>query len=110
VSDEVPAPGEQSPDEWSPAAQLSRVRRREHVLVAIARAQQSWPEFLQVIASATDATDAQRLLCLRFEFDDGQAMAVLDLQLRRVSQLERERIGQELAQLREEIDRLTGEQ
>ncbi|MDX6205892.1 MAG: hypothetical protein QOF39_1949 [Frankiales bacterium] len=76
----------------SPEEQVRSLRSREHVLVA----------------DAGDATGAGRRLCLRFGLDEAQATAILDMQLRRVSALERARIAEEVAQSPQEIACLTG--
>ena len=53
-----------------------------------------------VIAEASDAEDARRGLVTAFALDEVQATAVLDMQFRRISGLDRWRITDELTQLR----------
>jgi DNA gyrase subunit A len=101
------ASGEGAEEEPSPEELLSRCRRREHVLVAIGRAQANWPEFVDLVTAADSATQARQRLCAEFDLDEGPANAILDMQLRRASALERAQIDEELTLLRQEIVRLT---
>jgi DNA gyrase subunit A len=94
-------------EQFSPQELLILCRRREHMLVAIARAQANWSEFVGVVAEADSAAQARQRLCAEFDLDEAQATAILDMQLRRASALECARIDEELTLLRQEIVRLT---
>ena len=96
----------QEPEEMSPAWRLQMAIEREHVVAAIAMCQERWQEFGEVIAEASDAEDARRGLVTAFALDEVQATAVLDMQFRRISGLDRRRITDELTQLRSEVARM----
>ena len=85
-------------------------REREHVASAIARAQLEWRALLELVEEFTSADDARDALTQAFGFTDVQAMAVMDMQFRRVTHADRERIAMELVELRREIAELGGDQ
>lgn len=92
------------PDEQRPLRQL---QDREHVLMAIVHAVESWKEVLTIISDAADESAACRALAEALKLDEVQATAVLDVQFRRVSRAARERLIVELRQIRGEIARLS---
>ncbi|HET6910624.1 MAG TPA: DNA gyrase subunit A [Mycobacteriales bacterium] len=96
-------------DEWTPAYRLQKARERQHVLSAIVRATGAWAEVLAVIAESADAEAARSALRDRFGVDEVQATVLLDIQFRRVSALDRQRLSDELAQIEAEIARLEAE-
>lgn len=65
---------------------------------------------LEVVEAAESADEAIVPLCRAFSFTRDQATAVMDMQVRRVSQRDRDRITAELAELRSEIADLQPEQ
>jgi DNA gyrase subunit A len=91
-------------EEFSPEWRLRKAREREHVLVAVARAQAEWRDVLAVIEDAANAEAAKSALAKAMDLTPEQAMAVMDTQFRRVSKADRDRIANELDELRREID------
>jgi DNA gyrase subunit A len=96
-------------EEGSPQWRLDKAREREHIVSAIARGQAEWRQVLEVVEGAGSAEEAIAPLCERFGFDRDQATAVVDMQVRRVSQRDRDRITAELMELRSEIASLQAE-
>ena len=97
-------------DDWTPQYRLEKAREREHVVVAIVRAQTEWRDILEVVEAAASPDAAQKALRTSFGFSREQATAVMDTQFRRVSYQDRTRIADELAALRAEIAGLEGDQ
>lgn len=98
-------------DHPSPAARLAAALPREHVLVALTRAQDDLAGLFEAVESSADADQARQRLCVLFDIDEAQATAVLDMQVRRMSATERARVRDELERLRSEIEELrAGEQ
>jgi DNA gyrase subunit A len=72
---------------------------REHILLGLKKAVDFIDEVIKIIRGAKDTEEAKSNLIKRFEFSDIQAQAILDLQLRRLSALERYKIEEELNQI-----------
>ena len=79
---------------------LRHLRDRERVLAGIVQAQEDWPDMLSTISEATDADEAHEALQVRFGLDREQALAVLSVQFKRVSRFERQRVRDELEEVR----------
>ncbi len=76
--------------------ELERAREREHILQGLMKALQNLDEIIQTIRKAQSAEDAkERLMKAPFKLSDRQAQAVLDMQLRRLARLERQKIEEE---------------
>ena len=52
--------------EMSPEWLLAKASEREHIVVAVALAQERWREFGEVIVAASDADDARRRIVAEF--------------------------------------------
>jgi DNA gyrase subunit A len=75
---------------------LEKAKERAHILEGLMKALQSLDEVIKTIRGAQSAEDAkQKLMARPFDLSDRQAQAVLDMQLRRLARLEREKIEQE---------------
>ena len=75
---------------------LEKAREREHILQGLMKALQNLDEVIQAIRRAQSAEQAkERLMKAPFEMSERQAQAVLDMQLRRLARLEREKIEEE---------------
>ncbi len=83
--------------------ELEKARARAHVLAGLLKAIQHLDEVIALIRAADSAEDARQQLCAKFGFTTAQAQAILDMQLRRLAALERNRLEEEYRQLREEI-------
>jgi DNA gyrase subunit A len=77
-----------------------RAAARAHVLEGLLVALDHLDEVIALIRAAASADVARTQLMERFGLTEIQATAILDMQLRRLAQLEREKIANELAELR----------
>jgi len=85
---------------------LTRAKDREHILQGLKIALDHLDEVIATIKKSKDTDDARANLVKGFGLTDIQAQAILDMPLKRLSALEREKIEQELKDILEEIDRL----
>ncbi len=77
-----------------------RAAARAHVLEGLMVALDHLDEVIALIRAAATADVARTQLMERYGLTEIQATAILDMQLRRLAQLEREKIANELAELR----------
>ena len=82
---------------------LSKQRERAHVLEGLRIALQFLDEVIATIRNAASAEEARTQLVERFSLSLVQAQAILDLQLRRLAALERQRIEDEYQEVMERI-------
>lgn len=80
----------------SPEEQLGAALAREHVLVAFVRAQDHLAAVIEAVEGSSDNGQALRKLRDLLHLDETQATAVLDMQVRRMSAIERTRRRDEL--------------
>ncbi len=85
---------------------LEKDERRVHILEGYKIAQDNIDEVIKIIKSAKSDIDAKENLMSRFNLTDIQTDAILELKLRRLTGLERDKIEAELNDLLIEIDRL----
>lgn len=83
--------------------ELSEARAREHILEGLKIAVDHIDEVITIIKQSNDADVAKIKLVARFKLSEIQATAILDMQLRRLAALERQKIEDELAMIRETI-------
>lgn len=83
--------------------ELKEAKAREHILEGLKIAVDHIDEVIAIIKKAKDADDAKQKLMARFKLSDIQATAILDMQLRKLAALERQKIEDELAMIRETI-------
>lgn len=83
--------------------ELREAKKREHILEGLKIAVDHIDEVIQIIKKSKDADDARKNLMGKFKLSEIQATAILDMQLRRLAALEREKIEDELAMIRETI-------
>jgi DNA gyrase subunit A len=86
--------------------QLRKARERLHVLEGLLIALDHLDEVITLIRNAESADVARGQLMSRFELSEIQATAILDMQLRRLAALERQKIIDEAAELRARIAEL----
>jgi len=82
---------------------LDKARAREHILEGLKIALDHLDEVIKTIRQSPDADTAKERLIKRFKLTEVQAQAILDMQLRRLAALERKKIEEELAQVRQQI-------
>ncbi len=75
--------------------QLGKARERAHILEGLSIALENIDEVIATIRSSDSAEDARTALMARFGLSEVQAQAILDMQLRRLAGLERQRIEDE---------------
>lgn len=83
--------------------ELKEARAREHILEGLKIAVDHIDEVIAIIKKSKDADEAKGKLMKRFGLSDIQTTAILDMQLRRLAALERQKIEDELAMIRETI-------
>jgi DNA gyrase subunit A len=83
--------------------ELEKARARAHILEGLLIALANLDEMIQTIRQSPDADSAKERLMARFKLSDLQAQAILDLQLRRLAALERQKIEEEQRQTMERI-------
>jgi DNA gyrase subunit A len=86
--------------------ELRQAEARAHVLEGYLIALDNLDEVIQLIRGADDTDEARTKLITRFELSEIQAQAILDLRLRALTGLERKRVEQEYADLKERIAEL----
>jgi DNA gyrase subunit A len=74
---------------------LRQARERAHILEGLRIALQFLDEVIHIIRTADSADDARQKLIARFGLSERQAQAILDMQLRRLAALERQKIEDE---------------
>ena len=80
---------------------LKKAMERAHLLEGLLIAQDNIDEVIRIIRSAYD--DAKEKLCERFGLDEVQAQAILDMRLKALQGLDREKLQAEYDELQERI-------
>ena len=78
---------------------LDKDEKRVHILEGLKIAQDNIDEVIQIIKTADSDVDAKQKLMERFKLSEAQSDAILELKLRRLTGLERDKIEAELAAL-----------
>jgi DNA gyrase subunit A len=79
--------------------ELQKARQRAHILEGLLIALSNLDAVIKTIRQSPDAEVARERLMKQFKLTDAQAQAILDMQLRRLAALERQKIEEEHAQL-----------
>ena len=80
---------------------LKKAQERAHLLEGLLIAQDNIDEVIRIIRAAYD--DAKERLCQRFGLDDVQAQAILDMRLKALQGLDREKLQAEFDELQAKI-------
>ena len=83
--------------------ELRKAEERAHILEGLVIALDNIDEVISIIRSSRDDAEARARLIERFGHSEVQANHILEMRLRRLTGLEREKIETELAELREKI-------
>ncbi len=83
---------------------LAKAEARAHILEGFVIALDNIDEVIQIIRSSNTDREAKDVLMERFKLSEKQSEAILEMKLRRLTGLEREKIEAELKELREKID------
>ncbi len=83
--------------------ELAQAKHRAHILEGYLIALDHIDEVIDIIRKSKDEQEAKAKLIKKFKFSEIQAQAILDMQLKRLTGLERDKIEDELKMLRETI-------
>ncbi len=86
--------------------ELRQLRHREHILIGLIKAVSNIEDVIRTIRQSPDVETARAELITRFELSELQANAILDMQLRRLAALERQKLQDEYDQVMERINYL----
>ena len=86
--------------------ELRQAEARAHILEGLKKALDQIDAIITSIRAAKTTAEAREGLIAKFEFTEIQAKAILEMQLQRLTSLEREKIEDELRELREKIAEL----
>ena len=85
---------------------LNKAQERAHILEGLLKALDNIDEVISIIRAARNVQIAKQELMERFELTDVQAQAIVDMRLRALTGLEREKLEAEYAELMEKIRKL----
>ena len=85
---------------------LNKAEERDHILQGLLKALDYIDEVISIIRSSANAQVAKERLMERFELSDAQAQAIVDMRLRALTGLEREKLENEHAELVKRIAEL----
>jgi DNA gyrase subunit A len=83
---------------------LEKAKQRAHILEGLLIALANLDDVIQTIRESDDADVAKERLMSRFKLSEAQAQAILDMQLRRLAALERQKIMDEHKELLSQIE------
>ena len=83
---------------------LNKAEERAHILKGLLIALDHIDEVIKIIRAAKNVAEAKAQLIESFGLDDAQAQAIVDMRLRALTGLERERLEQEYADLMKKIE------
>ena len=86
--------------------ELTEAKKRAHILEGLKIALDNLDEVIKTIRASKTQDDAKENLINKFGLSTIQATAILDMQLRRLAALEREKIEKEYDEIKKLIDRL----
>jgi DNA gyrase subunit A len=85
------------------AHDLRKAQERAHILEGFLKALQHLDAIIKLIRASQTPKEAREGLMARFDFTERQAQAILELQLQRLTALEREKVQQEHDELQKKI-------
>lgn len=83
--------------------ELSEAKARAHILEGLKIAVDNIDAVIETIKKSKDAEEAKQNLMAKFKLTEIQAQAILDMQLRRLAALERQKIEEEFRMVKEAI-------
>jgi DNA gyrase subunit A len=86
---------------------LRKAREREHILIGFQKALDNLDAVIALIRSSARTLEARERLVTTFDFTERQAQAILELQLQRLTGMERQKILDELAEIQRLITEYT---
>ena len=85
---------------------LNKARERAHILEGLLKALDNIDEVIRILRGSENTQVAKARLMERFELSDAQAQAIVDMRLRTLTGLEREKLEAEYKELMDRIRRL----
>ncbi|MFR3140361.1 MAG: DNA gyrase subunit A [Lacrimispora saccharolytica] len=82
---------------------LNKAQERSHILEGLLKALDHIDEVIRIIRASANTAEAKNNLIERFELSDAQAQAIVDMRLRALTGLEREKLESEYKELMERI-------
>lgn len=92
--------------------ELDQAQKRAHILEALLKALDFIDEVISIIRSSKTVDEAKNRLIERFDFSEAQATAIVEMRLRQLTGLEREKLQgeyDELMKLIEHLNRVLGD-
>jgi DNA gyrase subunit A len=86
--------------------ELRKAKARQHILLGLIKALDNLDEVIKLIRASRSSSEAKEGLISKFDFSAIQAQAILDLQLHKLTGLEREKILNELKEVEKRITEL----
>ena len=86
--------------------ELERAKKRQHILVGLLKAIDHLDEVIKTIRQSPDVDEARSSLMANFDLSEPQANAILDMQLRRLAALERQKLEDEHKEVTSHIEYL----
>ncbi len=86
--------------------ELGKLREREHILEGLMIALDNIDEVINTIRSSKDAEVAKAALMEKFKLSEIQSLAILDMQLRKLAALERQKIEEEYKAVKQRISEI----
>ncbi|MDD7342841.1 MAG: DNA gyrase subunit A [Bacteroidales bacterium] len=86
--------------------ELEQARRRAHILEGLIVASDNIDEVIHIIRNSKNADEARQRLTDRFGLDDLQTRAIVEMRLRQLTNLEQDKLHDELDEVRRTIDHL----
>ena len=87
---------------------LNKAEERAHILEGLLKALDHIDEVIRIIRGSANVAEAKRELMERFELTDPQAQAIVDMRLRALTGLEREKLENEYKEMEAKIAELRG--
>lgn len=85
---------------------LNKAQERSHILEGLLKALDHIDEVIHIIRASANAAEAKKNLMERFNLSDAQAQAIVDMRLRALTGLEREKLENEYKELMARIEQL----
>ncbi|WP_425382478.1 DNA gyrase subunit A [Spiroplasma endosymbiont of Melieria omissa] len=86
--------------------ELKKYEHQYHIIFGLVKALQNIDEIIKIIKESKKTEEALTNLQNKFEFSEKQAKAILEMKLQRLTDLEQEKLNNELSFINEEIIRL----
>ena len=86
--------------------QLRKAEARAHIVQGLIIASDNIDEVIRIIKTSANIDEAKKRLCERFELDDEQANAIVQMRLRQLTNLEQDKLREEYDELQKLIAEL----